>query len=190
MWGHQRQMESSQHSCFCWPGLFLLQRFCRGPVTFTRDLWKTDLVTQNPGAGQSGAFHESVWHEKCYFEMSLLPHTHLVFSVFRYWMLFIQSRSEPFLPARHICCSCKPIHRRLLKNLVAWRIPQVIQVDQVWVGWSTNKCPQSLPLFLHYFQTTTWSITSQQCRKAVIKAENKWIRLLKLFFSWVFNIWN
>lgn len=144
MWGHQKQMESSQHSCFWfwWPGLFLLEGFCRSPMAFTRDLCKTDLVIQTLSARQSGAFHESVWHEKCYFEMSPLPLTHLVFSVFRYWTLFVQSRSEPFLQDRHACHSHKPMHRwRLLRNLVAWSRPQGIQTDQVWVGWSTHSCP-------------------------------------------------
>lgn len=38
-------------------------------------------VMQTFGVRQLGVFHESVLHEKCYFEMSPLPLTH---SVFRY----------------------------------------------------------------------------------------------------------
>ena len=111
-------------------------------MAFTRRLCKTDLVMQTPGAGQSGAFHESVWHEKYCFEMPPLPLTHVLFSIFRYWMLFVQSRSEPYLRARHACHSCKPKRRRRLRrDLVVWRTPQGIQVDQVWIGWSTHRCP-------------------------------------------------
>lgn len=136
MWGHQRQMESSQHSCFCiwWLGWFPLQRFCRSPMDF-RGLCKAVLVSQTPGAGNQGLSISPYDTRNAILRcpLFLLPKLSSVSLGFE-CSLFRAGQTKHSLMQTHG-------QMKTVQEPCGLKKTSGHPSGPVWVGWSAQRCP-------------------------------------------------